>query len=54
MIKSKTINIRISQFQFDKLMEIVVKTEKSKSVIIQELLDNLNILNTTNSKNHNR
>ncbi len=53
MIKSKTINIRISQFQFDKLMEIVVKTEKSKSAIIQELLENLYIHNTT-SKNHKR
>jgi hypothetical protein len=53
MIKSKTINIRITQFQYDKLLETVVKTEKSKSAIIQELLENLNIHNTT-SKNHNR
>ncbi len=54
MKKLKTINVRINRTQFEKLMETVVKTEKSKSTIIQEFLDNLNLHNTNNSKNLKR
>jgi hypothetical protein len=39
MKKSKTINIRITESQFENLMDTVTRTEKSKSLIIQELLD---------------
>jgi hypothetical protein len=50
MKKIKTINVRVNRTQFEKLMNTVIKREKSKSAIIQELLDNLNIHNTTISK----
>ncbi len=52
MKKSKTINLRVTTSQFDNLMETVIKTEKSKSKIIQELLDKLNInkMSKTNIK----
>jgi hypothetical protein len=43
MKKDKTINIRINKFQFENLMDTVTKTDKSKSKIIQELLEKLNI-----------
>jgi hypothetical protein len=50
MKKSKTINIRITESQFENLMETVIKTEKTKSTIIQELLDKLNILKMSKIK----
>ena len=50
MKKSKTINIRITESQFQNLMETVIKTEKSKSTIIQELLNKPNLHKMTKSK----
>lgn len=41
MIKSKKINIRITESQFQNLMEVVVKTEKSQSKVIRDLIEGL-------------
>ncbi len=41
MIKSRKINLRITENQFQNLMEVVVKTEKSQSKVIRDLLEGL-------------
>lgn len=50
MIKSRKINLRITENQFQNLMEVVVKTEKSQSKVIRDLIEGLTPSHNTHPK----
>ncbi len=41
MTKSRKINIRITEKQFQNLMEVVVKNEQSQSKVIRDLIEGM-------------